>query len=248
MNVLVTAGNTQAPIDRVRCVTNIFSGRTGAAIANAAWGRGHTVTLATSNPAGLWELGIDPSEPGERFTVLPYRTFDDLAMLLQQQIRTVPFDAVCHAAAVSDYLAAGAFAPEPGTAFHPRAGEWEGNPPRLAEQKAGKIKSSEPELWVRLVRAPKLVDRFREPWGFAGVLVKFKLEVGLADADLLLVAEGSRQASAADLMVANTLEGAAHWAFLGPVADGYERVSRHELPERLIRAVEALYQERAANG
>ena len=52
MNVLVTAGNTQAPIDRVRCVTNIFSGRTGAAIANAAWGRGHAVTLATSNPAG----------------------------------------------------------------------------------------------------------------------------------------------------------------------------------------------------
>jgi phosphopantothenoylcysteine synthetase/decarboxylase len=248
MNVLVTAGNTQAPIDRVRCVTNVFSGRTGAAIANAAWGRGHAVTLATSNPAGLWELGIDPADPGERFAVLPYRTFDDLALLPQQQLRTVPFDAVCHAAAVSDYLPAGTFAPERGTAFHPRAGEWGGDPPRLVEQKAGKIKSSEPELWVRLVRAPKLVDRFREPWGYAGILVKFKLEVGLADADLLLVAEGSRQASAADLMVANTLEGAAYWAFLGPVADGYDRVPRRELPDRLVLAVEALYQERTANG
>ncbi|MFO0803298.1 MAG: phosphopantothenoylcysteine decarboxylase [Gemmataceae bacterium] len=29
MKVLVTAGNTQSPLDRVRCITNIFSGRTG---------------------------------------------------------------------------------------------------------------------------------------------------------------------------------------------------------------------------
>jgi phosphopantothenate---cysteine ligase (CTP) len=241
MNFLVTAGNTQSPIDRVRCVTNIFTGRTGAAVARTAWGRGHTVTLATSHPEGLQEFGVNPSDPGERFTVLPYRTFDDLAMILQQQLRTVPFDAVCHAAAVSDYLPAGTFAPEPGTAFHPRAGEWEGGPPRLVEQKAGKIKSSEPELWVRLVRAPKLVDRFREPWGFAGILVKFKLEVGLADADLLAVAEESRRASRADLMVANTLEGSAEFAFLGPVGGLYERVERRELPERLLRAVEHLH-------
>ena len=38
MKILVTAGNTQVPIDRVRCITNIFSGRTGTRI-NAARNR-----------------------------------------------------------------------------------------------------------------------------------------------------------------------------------------------------------------
>ena len=62
MNFLVTAGNTQSPIDRVRCITNIFTGRTGAAVARTAWGRGHTVTLATSHPEGLQEFGVNPKE------------------------------------------------------------------------------------------------------------------------------------------------------------------------------------------
>ena len=53
MNILVTAGNTQTPLDRVRCITNIFSGRTGARIAAEAAARGHRVTLLTSHPEVL---------------------------------------------------------------------------------------------------------------------------------------------------------------------------------------------------
>ena len=102
--------------------------------------------------------------------------------------------------------------------------------------------------WVRLVRAPKLIDRFRKPWGFAGVLVKFKLEVGIGEDELLRVAEASRQQSDADLVVANTLDGAAYWAYVGPREDRYERVPRRELPDRLVLTIEDLYQERTANG
>lgn len=242
MNLLVTAGNTQSPIDRVRCITNIFSGRTGAAIAHAAWHRGHTITLATSQPDTLLELGIDPNDPGERLAVIPYRTFDDLATVLQTQLRGTRFDAACHSAAVNDYLPAGTFSLNPGTYFNARTSQWEGRggTPTLTEQKAGKIKSTEPELWVRLVRAPKLIDRFRTPWGFDGILVKFKLEVGLGEEELLTVAEQSRNDSTADLMVANTLDGAKHWAYLGPIGDGYERVPRAELAERLVSAIEEL--------
>jgi phosphopantothenoylcysteine synthetase/decarboxylase len=240
MNVLVTAGNTQSPLDKVRCITNIFSGRTGAAVAVAAWKRGHAVTLATSHPERVLEFGINPNDPGERFELLTYRTFDDLAAILQTQLRSQPFHAVCHSAAVSDYLPAGTFTPDAGTMFNARTGTWDGKPPKLTEQKAAKIKSTEPELWVRLVRAPKLIDRFRTPWGFEGILVKFKLEVGVTEQHLLEVAENSRNQSAADLMVANTLEGARHWAFLGPLHDRYERIARHELPERVVAAIEDL--------
>jgi phosphopantothenoylcysteine synthetase/decarboxylase len=250
MNLLITAGNTQTPIDRVRCVTTIFSGRTGAAVARTAWGRGHSVTLVTSRPDVLLEYGMNYRDPGERFTVLPFRTFDDLAAILQGQLRATPFDAVCHAAAVSDFLPAGTFTPDPGTFFNARTGQWErrGGAPALTGQKAGKISSAEPELWVRLVRAPKLVDRFRNPWGFAGLLVKFKLEVGLNDHELVEVAEASRERSTADLMVAGTLDGGPYWAFVGPVAGRYERVGRKELPERLVLTIEDLYEERAGHG
>ena len=250
MNFLVTAGNTQSMIDRVRCVTNIFSGRTGAAVARTAWGRGHTVTLATSHPDVLTEFGINPRDPGERFTVMPYNTFDDLASIMQNQFRTNAFDAVCHSAAVNDYLPAGTYTPDPGTYFNARTNQWEAQsgPSTLTEQKAGKIKSSEPELWLRLVRAPKLVDRVRQPWGFAGILVKFKLEVGISEEKLVEVAEASRLQSSADLIVANTLDGAPHWAYVGPIADRYERVTRRELPDRLVLALEDRYQERARHG
>ncbi len=250
MNFLITAGNTQTPIDRVRCITNTFAGRTGAAIARTAWDRGHTVTLATSRPDALLEYGLNPREPGERFTVLPYQTFDELASLLQNQLRTGAFDAVCHSAAVSDFLTAGAYTPNAGTFFNARTGQWEARSgaPVLTVQEAGKIKSTEPELWVRLVRAPKLVDRFRQPWGFTGVLVKFKLEVGLSEQELVDVAEASREQSAAEIIVANTLDGAAHWAYIGPVGDKYERVTRRELPDRLVLVLEDLFQKRASNG
>ena len=250
MNLLITAGNTQSPIDRVRCVTNTFSGRTGAAIARTAWGRGHAVTLVTSRPDALLEFGVNPREPGERFEVIRYHTFDELAAILQAQVRAVPFDGLVHAAAVSDFLSAGAFIPDPGTFFNARTGNWESRsgPPALTELKMGKIKSTEPELWVRLVRAPKLIDRFRNPWGFAGLLVKFKLEVGIGENELVEVGEASRLQSGADLMVANTLDGSAYWAYLGPLGDRYERVPRRELPDRLVLAVEHLHQERAGHG
>src|ERR1700760_2408361 len=115
MNFLITAGSTQSAIDRVRCVTTIFTGRTGTAVARTAWGRGHTVLLATSRPDALIEYGINPRDPGERCAVALFRSYDELAVLLQTQVKTGGFDAVCHTAAGGNFLPAGAFAPNPGT-------------------------------------------------------------------------------------------------------------------------------------
>ena len=121
--------------------------------------------------------------------------------------------------------------------FDPASGTFKAEgPSRLVDRAAGKVKSDEPELWLRLVRTPKLIDKTRSEWGFRGVLVKFKLEVGKTDQELLEIAERSRRQSQADLMVANTLEDAAHWAFLGPLPDGYHKVSRRDLAGRLIDA------------
>ena len=245
MKLLITAGNTQAPIDRVRVVTNIFTGRTGANLARTAWARGHQVTVLTSHPETLAELPDRADDPQCRLTLRSYRTYDELAEMLHQEVREGRFDGILHAAAVSDFLCAGVYAPEPGTFFNARTHQWEcvSPPPQLAERRAGKIKSHEPELWLRMVRAPKLIDRFRSAWGFTGLLVKFKLEVGLSDDELLSVAEESRRESLADLMVANTLDGADHYAWIGPLHDRYERVPRRELADRLILALEQIHRE-----
>ena len=236
MNILLTAGNTLVPIDRVRCITNVFTGKTGASIARCAWERGHRVTLLAAHPEA-----VENRPQSERWAMLPYRTFADLQQLMRELVRGGELDAVIHCAAVSDYLAGGIFAPAEGTHFHPETGHWESDSaigPALVDRAAGKVKSDEPELWLRLVRAPKLIDCVRGEWRFRGLLVKFKLEVGVGEAHLLEVAERSRRHSSADLMVANTLEGASEWALLGPFEGQYQRVSRPELPERLLMAME----------
>jgi phosphopantothenoylcysteine synthetase/decarboxylase len=244
MKLLVTAGNTQIFIDRVRCITNIFTGRTGTRIALRAHAAGHSVTLVTSHPEVVEALRPTMQTLELRWQVVEYRTFADLKGLLEKYVAAQPPDAIVHCAAVSDYGAAGIFAPAQGTTFDSDTNQWRvsaGAVPLLTDVSAGKVKSNEPELWLRLTRTLKLVDLFRSAWGFKGILVKFKLEVDLDDAALLAVAETSRRQSQADLMVANTLEGAASWAFLGPLRDGYERVSRGDLARRLLGAVEDLY-------
>src|SRR5262249_54023479 len=81
MNILVTAGNTLVPIDKVRCITNIFTGKTGAAIALHAHGRGHAVTLLSSHPEALAQLG-QTTLPEGRWAMHAYGTFDELRDLM----------------------------------------------------------------------------------------------------------------------------------------------------------------------
>jgi phosphopantothenoylcysteine synthetase/decarboxylase len=235
MRWLVTAGGTVVPIDRVRSISNGFTGRTGAAIAAEAQRRGHDVTLLTSH-----RHTVAASFPAER--VRDYRTFDDLQQLLSEFVPTV--ECVVHSSAVSDYRGAGLFATAPGTRFDATDGTWHGKPPALISQVAPKVSSDKPGLWLRLVKTPKLIDLVRAKWHFRGVLVKFKLEVGIDDAALVEIAERSRRQSDADLMVANTLEGARDWAFLGPLSGKYERVPRAELAEKLVTAVDSIVAER----
>ena len=150
MRFLVSAGNTQTPIDRVRCLTNIFSGRTGGRIAMTAHARGHAVTLLTSHPEALNFPASSPT-----WKLAPYKTFDDLQSLLQQEIQTGGYDIIVHAAAVSDFISAGVYAPAPGTQFDPVSKTWlaDDDLPHLVDVSAGKVKSKHGEIWLRLTPA-----------------------------------------------------------------------------------------------
>ncbi|MFN4260491.1 MAG: phosphopantothenoylcysteine decarboxylase [Gemmataceae bacterium] len=246
MNILVTAGNTLTMIDQVRAITNIFTGRTGARIALTCQQRGHAVALLTSHPEVVAELTDTP--PTRCWQVQTYRTFEDLRQRMEQSIRSDDFDAVIHCAAVSDFRCAGVYAPAEHTYFEADDGSWrsrDDQPPALQDRAKGKVKSDIPELWLRLLPTPKLIDFIRQPWGFTGILVKFKLEVGVSERQLQVIAERSLRQSQADLIVANTLEGARTWALLGPARrNTYQKVPRHDLADRLLDQVERLHQER----
>lgn len=224
MKILATAGNTQTLIDRVRCITNIFSGRTGAQIAATAFDRGHDVTVLTSHPHVLNDI------PGVRqrtstFRVQAYQTFEDLEKMMSSLILSGEYDAVVHAAAVNDYHVVGTYANT-------------NRPSDLVDVGAGKIKSTHQDLWIRLRPAPKLIDKIRTEWNFTGMLIKFKLEVGVSDDELLRIAEHSRRQSKADFIVANTLEGMHDCAFVGSDKVGYCRIQRHTLADTVVREIE----------
>lgn len=246
MKILITAGNSHAPIDRVRVITNVFTGRIGAQLARTAWARGHNMTVLTSQPYTLSDLPDPSVDSDRRANVLAFQTFDDLAGRFQHEVKSGNYDCVIHAATVSDYLCAGVYAPDAGTYFNARTRNWErrDGAPAMDERKGGKIGSNEPELWLRLVRAPKLIERVRSSWGFQGLLVAFVLEVGLGDNALLESAEASRQKTGADLVVTNTLEGSPHFSYMGPIESRYERIDRRELADRVILAIEYLQRQR----
>jgi phosphopantothenate---cysteine ligase (CTP) len=223
MKILITAGNTQSPIDSVRCITNIFTGRTGAAIAHEASRRGHHVTIATSHPETITSSSIQ---------ICPYRIYEDLESVLQKELTPIDsFDVIIMAAAINDYHVEGAYSLANSAVFDASRNRLNGD---LKPMHDPKIRGNHPELWLRLVPAPKLIDRIRRDWGFQGTLVKFKLEVNVTDDQLLKIAEDSRKQSQANWLVANTLEGKNDWAYLLGEHASPLKVDRSQLASCLL--------------
>lgn len=231
MRFLVTAGNTQEMIDCVRQWSNIFTGTTGLNIARALTELGE-VELLTSNTAHLTELSGG--------TVVGLRadgfgSHADLRRILTQRMQSGAYDAVFMSAAVADYRPAGVFSivsRKPADAAGQE--QW-----IVQDVQADKVKSTHREIAIAGVQTEKLVDLFRTEWGHRGILVKFKLEVGLTKEELIQTGQASRAASGAEYLVANTLDmvdGADAGAYLLSER-GAEWVSRATLAGRLVRVI-----------
>ncbi|HRK30724.1 MAG TPA: phosphopantothenoylcysteine decarboxylase [Tepidisphaeraceae bacterium] len=231
MQFLVTAGNTREMIDRVRDWGNVFTGNTGRAIAEALAGYGK-VDLLTSNTRHADDL--QASGAGGGISVTLFKSHADLRSLLAERVRSCVYDAIFMTAAVADYAPGGVYEVVERKLVKGGREQWV-----VQDVSAGKVKSHFTEIAVTGTRTEKLIDLFRNEWDFDGLLVKFKLEVGIAESKLIEVAEASRLASCADYIVANTLdmvtgEHAGAW-LLGKGLK--ERISRAELPNRLARLV-----------
>ncbi len=233
MKVLVTAGSTMVPIDQVRAIkktlatgvvspeveqdviTNIFRGRTGAAIADHFAMMGCDVTLLTSDTS----FSLIP----DLVQVISFKTFDQLLSIMGRLIIDGRFDIIIHSPAISDYRGEGVF-------VLTDLGEL------IEVPSSGKVPSNYKRLFLELVPTIKIIDLVKKSWGFRGELVKFKLQVAMSDQGLQEVAAKSMVDSGADHMVANCLEWSSCYAYvLSANGEASKRVARSELPKELFR-------------
>ncbi len=93
MKILITLGGTKEPIDSVRYIGNSSSGKTGRIIADTFIKNKSSVTCLKAK--GITDI--------DGATNIDYYTFADLESVLIEEISIKHYDAVIHAAAVSDY-------------------------------------------------------------------------------------------------------------------------------------------------
>ena len=148
MRILVTGGGSEEPIDNVRAVTNFSTGRTSAFLADFFAGTGHEVT----------EIVSERAVKAKSARILPYKTYRELAALLEGECRNSSYNLVVHAAAVSDY-----------------------SPYQIVvdgkEYQCGQVSKvpAGAELVVRMKKNPKLVDSLKLWCGNNTKIVAFKL-------------------------------------------------------------------------
>lgn len=179
LRVLVTGGGTVEPVDGVRVLSNTSTGATAAQMAAHFTRCGHDVTLLRAHSARATDEG------GREET---FGTFAELDAALTRLLGGEAFDAVIHAAAVSDFAVDAILVDG-------------------VVQPAGDAKldsAAVPQL--RLRRNPKLLDtlraRSRNP---ALCVVAFKLTRGATAAEAKVAVETLFTRSGVDLVVYNDL-------------------------------------------
>jgi phosphopantothenoylcysteine decarboxylase/phosphopantothenate--cysteine ligase len=95
MKILLTSGATREPIDAVRFISNVSTGATGAALADALAEAGHEVTLLHGEGA------VKPRSEG--VVCGGFGSTENLGERMRAVLAGGAFDVVIQAAAVSDY-------------------------------------------------------------------------------------------------------------------------------------------------
>ncbi|MCM8791953.1 MAG: phosphopantothenoylcysteine decarboxylase [Candidatus Omnitrophica bacterium] len=94
--ILITAGPTWVPLDKIRIISNIATGQTGILLAKRLKAIGAKVTLL-----------LGPVESGclinKKIKVIRFKFFKDLKKLLISELKNNKYNILIHSAAVSDY-------------------------------------------------------------------------------------------------------------------------------------------------
>ncbi len=173
--------------------------------------------------------------------VVKYDTYDDLYNIMKDLISNNTYDVIIHSAAVSDYKLDSVMV-EDSSEYKFMLNEIDSS---------SKISSEHNELYLKMVKTEKIVDRIRE-WGFMGALVKFKLQVDISDDKLLKIAEQSMNDSNANIIVSNCLEWAKTHAYISyNDKDGNfnnTKVKRDTLADNIHNTISHIFKSGESNG
>lgn len=195
-------------------------------ISNKSTGRLGTAIAAKALAAGAEVTFVYGSEslvpdPHPALLLVEVETVSDLLTAVKRELTRRPHDAIIHLMAVLDY--------EP------------------AEFRPEKTASGKREWVVRLKPTPKVIARLKE-WAPGALLVGFKLEDRLPDAELIAEAQALAEKNGAAFVVANNLaeiEAGRHRAlFVAPAgAVLAEVVGKEAIADELLRQVARLLKE-----
>jgi len=240
--ILITAGPTWVPIDSVRVISNVATGKTGILLAEKLLRLGADVHLALGpvescciekkmklhralKPCGFLERNTErqlSSSPfkakfsgRECIKLVRFKFFDELLHILENELRNKKYDIVIHSAAVSDYR------------------------PKLFYRK--KVKSGLKKWKLNLLPTPKIISQIKKLDGKI-FLVGFKFETEMPKGYLIGRSRILMERSQSELVVANTFCNNRYQAYIvskkkvsGPV------YSREELTKKLINEIKDAY-------
>ncbi len=194
MHILVTAGKTRTLMGGdSRVAASLL--QMGIHIALELNAFDHVVTLVTSDSGSM--------RNNHRIHVIPYRSYDDLARIMEKEVRSGAYDAVVHAAVVSDYRPSGkVFTLFEDTPTESPDGRLVIKPVVVPGKK---LPEGHEVLYAEMVETDSLIDQIRTAWKFDGYVVKSKFVTGKSDGELIELSRKSRERSNANLIIAYDL-------------------------------------------
>ena len=211
MKVMITAGGTSEPIDGVRKITNMSTGRLGALIA---------ATILNEIPkAEIFFLGTDSAinilnsffhsleDDCPNLTIVKITDTKSLEEEMYRLLKRTRINSVIHSMAVSDYRVEKVVDIEKIISDAENMTKEEiismlKNPPSL--DTSTKMSSSAEKVDIRLTKNPKLIDMVKEV-SPDSQLIGFKLLNHVSEEELIKVARESLLRTRADYIVANDL-------------------------------------------
>lgn len=179
LKILITSGATREPIDDVRYITNVSTGKTGAQLASFLIEAGFDVTYLRGEGA---------AEPSCEARILIFKDYRSLDSLLKKELGAEKYFAVIHLAAVSDYSVESVV-----------VGERSYSPEQLRKLDSGE------ELKLILKRNTKILDRLKAYSDGRALIVGFKLTHTKDEAVQLSAVEKVASSGDVDLVVHNDL-------------------------------------------
>jgi phosphopantothenoylcysteine decarboxylase/phosphopantothenate--cysteine ligase len=176
-NILITYGGTQEPIDDVRVLTNVSTGKSGSDLADLLTLQGHNVEVFRAETAPPAKYSLHQKT---------FTTSRSLAELLAERLKT-PLDSWIQMAAVSDFTVSGASARSTGS---------------LTQRK---ISSDHSDVTLQLRRTDKLIQTLGKQRSEHCALVAFKLTSHASQEEAQAAVQKLCDRAPVDLVVHNDL-------------------------------------------